>query len=130
MERLKMREKIFAYIKEKYKVSPDYPWLKYDNNAVFRHSDNKKWFALVMGVRRDKLGLSGDGYVDVINLKIDDMMFKDILLGQKGILPAYHMNKEHWITALLDGTMEEDKIGGLIDVSFAATASKKERRAE
>ena len=122
-----MRETIFAYIKKKYKVSPEYPWVKYDDNAVFRHSDNKKWFALVMGVEKDKLGLSEFGYVDVINLKIDDMVFRDILVQQEGILPGYHMNKEHWITVLLDGTVEEDKVYDLIDASFLATASKKKK---
>lgn len=122
-----MREKVFAYIKKKYKTSPEYPWAKYDDNAVFRHSDNKKWFALVMGVEKDKLGLSGTEYVDVINLKIDDMMFRDILVQTEGILPAYHMNKEHWITVLLDGTVEENKVYDLIDVSYMATASKKKQ---
>lgn len=122
-----MRDKVFAYMKKKYKASPEYPWAKYDSNAVFRHSDNKKWFALVMGVEKDKLGLSGDGYVDVINLKIDDMMFRDILVQTEGILPAYHMNKEHWITVLLDGTVDEDKVYDLIDVSYAATVSKKKK---
>ena len=122
-----MREKVFAYIKKKYKASPEYPWAKYDDNAVFRHSDNKKWFALVMGVEKDKLGLAGTEYVDVINLKIDDMMFRDVLVQTEGILPAYHMNKEHWITVLLDGTVEETKVYDLIDVSYLATASKKKQ---
>ncbi|MCH5339697.1 MAG: MmcQ/YjbR family DNA-binding protein [Acetatifactor sp.] len=122
-----MRETIFAYIKKKYKVSPEYPWAKYDDNAVFRHSDNKKWFALVMGVEKNKLGISGSEYVDVINLKIDDMMFRDILVQQEGIIPGYHMNKEHWITVLLDGTVEEAKVYDLIDASFLATASKKKK---
>ena len=83
-----MREEIFTYIKKKYKVSPEYPWGKYENNAVFRHSDNQKWFALVMEVGRDKLGLPGNERVDVLNLKIDDRMLKDMLLNDKGILPA------------------------------------------
>ncbi|MCM1045399.1 MAG: MmcQ/YjbR family DNA-binding protein [Candidatus Gastranaerophilales bacterium] len=122
-----MRETIFAYIKKKYQTTPEYPWAKYDGNAVFRHRDNQKWFALVMSVERDKLGLPGTGYTDVINLKIDDMMFRDILLREEGILPAYHMNKEHWITVLLDQTVPEEKIYDLIDVSFAATASKKKK---
>ena len=122
-----MKETVFTYIKKKYKTSPEYPWAKYDSNAVFRHSDNRKWFALVMSVGKDKLGLSGCGYVDVINLKIDDMMFRDILIRQEGIIPAYHMNKEHWITVILDGTVDEDKVYDLIDVSFAATASKKKK---
>ena len=41
-----MRMKLFAYIKKKYKVEPEYPWSRYDTNAVFRHVDNKKWFAI------------------------------------------------------------------------------------
>lgn len=122
-----MRERILAYIKKKYKVSPEYPWAKYDNNAVFRHDDNKKWFALVMSVRKDRMGLAGDEYVDAINLKIDDMMFKDVLQQEEGIFPAYHMNKEHWITVLLDGSVKEDRIRELIGVSFEATASKKKK---
>ena len=122
-----MRELIFAYIKKKYKISPEYPWAKYDSNAVFRHSDNKKWFALVMSVKKDKLGLSDFGYVDVINLKIDDMMFRDILIQKEGILPAYHMNKQHWITVLLDGTVAAAEVYDLIDASFIATASKKKK---
>ena len=122
-----MRETVFAYIKKKYKISPEYPWAKYDSNAVFRHSDNKKWFVLVMGVERNKLGLSDAGYVDVIDLKIDDMMFRDMLLQKEGILPGYHMNKDHWVTVLLDGTVEENMIYDLIDASFLATASKKKK---
>lgn len=122
-----MREAVFSYIKKKYKITPEYPWAKYDDNAVFRHNDNRKWFALVMSVERDKLGLSGQEYVDVVNLKIDDMMFRDVLVHERGIFPAYHMNKEHWITVLLDGTVKEDKVFDLIDVSFLATASKKKK---
>ena len=102
--------------------------MKYDDNAVFRHSDNRKWFALVMGVRKDKLGLSGEGYVDVMNLKVDDMFLREMLTQQDGIMPAYHMNKQHWISVLLDGTVAEKKIFELIDISFAATASKKSQR--
>lgn len=122
-----MRETVFAYIKKKYRTSPEYPWAKYDSNAVFRHSDNKKWFALVMNVERNKLGLPGAGYVDVIDLKIDDMMFRDVLVQKEGILPAYHMNKDHWITVLLDGTVEDAVIYELIETSFAATASRKKK---
>lgn len=122
-----MRETVFAYIKKKYGASPEYPWAKYDDNAVFRHSDNKKWFALVMRVEKEKLGFSGHEYVNVINLKIDDMMFRDVLVKEEGIIPAYHMNKEHWITVLLDGTVEVSRVFDLLDISFSATASNKKK---
>lgn len=122
-----MKETVFAYIKKKYKISPEYPWTRYDDNAVFRHNDNQKWFALVMRVAKDKLGFPEEDYVDVINLKIDDMMFRDILMQTEGIFPAYHMSKAHWITVLLDGTVEEAMVYDLIDASFLATASKKKK---
>ena len=122
-----MREIIFDHIKNKYNVSPEYPWAKYESNAVFRHADNRKWFALVTDVRKDKLGQHGDEYVDVINLKIDDMIFRDMLIQQDGILPAWHMNKTHWITVLLDGTVPQDTVFDLIDMSFMATASTKKK---
>lgn len=119
-----MRETVFDYIKTKYKVFPEYPWAKYDSNAVFRHKDNQKWFALVMNVRKEKLGLTGEGCVDVINLKIDDGMFRDVLVRAGGVFPAYHMNKQHWVSVLLDGTVNRDRVYDLIDMSFAATAAK------
>ena len=123
-----MRQAVTDYIKEKYQVLPEYPWARYDN-AVFRHEDNKKWFALVMKVGREKLGLPGGDMVDVIDLKTDDPFFRDMILQEEGILPAYHMNKRHWITVLLDGTVPEERIFDLIGMSFLATASvrKKEK---
>ena len=120
-----MRQTVFDHIKKKYKVSPEYPWG--DDNAVFRHGDNRKWFALVMGVGRNKLGLPGEDEACVINLKLDDLFFREALLREEGILPAWHMNKRHWITVLLDGTVREDTVFDLIDRSFLATASAKKK---
>lgn len=76
-----------------------------------------------MCVQRCKLGLPGDDAVDVINLKVDDMFFRDMIIQENGIMPAYHMNKQHWVSVLLDGTVAEDRIFDLIHMSFLATAS-------
>lgn len=122
-----MRDLVFEYIKKNYKASPEYPWAGDKDSAVFRHADNRKWFALVMCVRKDRLGLSGEAPVDVVNLKISDMLFRDILIQEAGIMPAYHMNKQHWITVLLDGTVAKEKVFDLIDRSFAATAPAKKK---
>ncbi len=118
-----MKDKVFAYIKKKYKASPEYLWKRYPDYAVFRHSDNNKWFALQAAVPGEKLGVGGEDLIEVINVKVDDMFFRDMLIQQDGILPAYHMNKQHWITVLLDGTVSEKQVFDLIDASFMATAS-------
>ena len=124
------RQTVFDHIRKKYKVLPEYPWRRYDTNAVFRHKDNKKWFALVMEVDRNKLGLSGSGKVDVVNLKVEDPFFRDVLVREAGIFPAYHMNKLHWITVLLDGTVPEEQVWDLLGRSFLATASAKKKQKE
>lgn len=121
------RETIYNHIKNKYKISPEYPWKRYRTHAVFRHADNRKWFALVMTVNKDKLGLVSTAPVDVVNLKIDDMYFHDMIIQEEGIMPAYHMNKLHWITVLLDGTVPDEKVYDLLDMSYMATASSKKK---
>ena len=123
-----MRESVFLYIKKKYKISPEYPWKKYPGFAVFRHADNNKWFALQAGVPGNKLGLDDDEPIEVINLKIDDLFFRDMLIKQDGIMPAYHMNKQHWVTVLLDGPVKKEQVFSLIDTSFLATASAKKKQ--
>ena len=121
------RQILYDYIKKKYKVSPEYPWKRYPTNAVFRHRDNRKWFALVMTVGRDKLGLAGTDYVDAVNLKVDDEFFRDVILREEGILPGYHMNKMHWITVLLDGTVPDKEVYNLLEMSYYATASSRKK---
>lgn len=120
-----MRQQISDYIGNEYGVSPEYPWEKYSDYAVYRHQDNKKWFALIMNVGRDKLGLSGSEQVSVINLKIDDVILHDVLVQEDGIMPGYHMSKQHWITVLLDGSVPEGKVKDLVDVSYRATATRR-----
>ena len=121
------RQTVYEYIKKKYKTVPEYPWRKYPGYAVFRHTDNNKWFALQAGISGDKVGVPDAEYVDVINLKVDDMFFRDLIIQEDGIMPAYHMNKMHWISVLLDGTVPEEKVFDLIDMSFLATASAKKK---
>lgn len=119
-----LKDKLFEYIRTQYGVEPDYPW-EDEDYAVFRHKDNKKWFALYMIVRRDRVGLEGETGVDVVNLKIDDAVLHDQLIHEEGIVPAYHMNKRHWITVILDGSVHEEQVVSLVDVSFSATSMKR-----
>ncbi len=121
------RQTVFEYIRKKYKTAPEYPWRSYPGNAVFRHADNSRWFALVMDVQASRIGLTGTDPVGVINLKVDDVMFRDMIIREDGIMPAYHMNKMHWISVLLDGTVPADRVRELIDMSFLATASAKKK---
>lgn len=115
-----MLKEIEGYINENYDTLQEYPWDKYPNYTTFKHKDNKKWFALIMDVPYEKLNIEKEGTVNVINLKNVPEMIGS-LRKDKSILPAYHMNKDHWITILLDGTVQKQKIYDLIDISYDLT---------
>ena len=106
-----------------YSTAPDYPFEEDFETAVLRHSDNKKWYALVMRIPRSKLGLDSDEMVDVVNLKLPTEMFGSFGV-EDGVYPAYHMNKLHWISVILQDA-PEDVIKFLVNVSFEATKTKR-----
>ena len=114
------RKNIFAYAKKKFHSEPDHPFSKLPHYAVLRHTDSAKWFALVMLVPRSKLKLEGSGEVEIINLKVTPEKVGH-LRTREGFLPAYHMNKEHWLTILLDGSVSASEIHMLLDESHQLT---------
>lgn len=47
-----------------------------------------------------------------------DPLLTGSLVHENGFYPAYHMNKNSWITIALDGKADEEKIKWLLDMSF------------
>ena len=122
-----MREEIFQYVKEKYKVEPDYPFSTAPTYPVLRHKNNRKWFALIMDISREKLGLEGSEHVDIMNVKLGDPMLVDMIVRQPGYFYGYHITRSNWISILLDGTVPLEEICRWIDESYAVTASRKKK---
>jgi len=117
------RKWVIEMIRETLSVEPDYPFPGDDESAVFRHTDTRKWFALLMHVPRRVLGLPGEASVDIVNVKCNPFI-SGSLREKPGILPAYHMNKSQWITILLDGTVERSAVQSLIEMSYDLTMRK------
>ncbi len=59
---------------------------------------------------------------DKVNLKHDQVA--DLLL-QKGIYPAFHMNKRYWISLPLDDTLSDEQVLELFERSWDLTRKKK-----
>lgn len=125
------RQDILGYAKEKYGTAPESLWLRYPNYAVLRHADNEKWYAVIMDVAREKVGLTGKDKVDILEVKCDPLIYGS-LLSEEGLLPAYHMKKGGWLTVLLDGTVDREKAFALLRMSFELTSRKpaKKKRAD
>ena len=116
------KHELVEYIQNNYGAVAEYPWDKFPNYAVFRHENNSKWFALIMDVPAKKLYEGGnDDIIDIVDLKVPSELVGSLRL-KEDIYPAYHMNKEHWITVKLDSDYPEDELKALIDESYKLTA--------
>ena len=118
------RAEFEAFVFDNYNVKADYPFEEDFETGVFRHSDSKKWFAIAMNIHRSRLGLSGEGNIDVVNLKCAPEVIESIAGIEPGIFRAYHMNKTHWLTVALDGSCDSDTIAWLVGISYDLTKSK------
>lgn len=120
------RKTIFDYANKAYNSAPEYLWAKYPDYAVLRHTDNNKWYAIIMNISKDKLGLDCTEEIDIINIKCEPEIINSLRMTQ-GIFAGYHMNKRNWISVLLDGSVDENMIYNLLDMSFRLTENKKRR---
>lgn len=122
-DNLNFREDILRYVLQQYGSVPEFLWKSHPTYAVLRHSDNRKWYALLMDVSYSALGLTGKGNIPVMNVKCSPELLGSFLL-QRGFLPAYHMNKANWLSILLDGSVDRETIIFLLDHSFDLTATR------
>ena len=119
------KQEFLKYCSGRYGTSADYPFDDDFETAVLRHTDNRKWYAIVMRVKRCKFLEDSDESVDVVNLKIPlELCGAYDAFG--GIYPAYHMNKRHWISVILSD-VPNDLLYHLVDLSYDATGSKKKK---
>ena len=114
-------KRIMARVQEKYGNQLEYLWEKSPDTAVLRHEGNKKWYAVLMKISWNKLEKGREGIVEAVNLKHDQVVD---LLSQKGIYPAFHMNKRYWISVAFDGTLSDSAILELIERSWNLTSKK------
>lgn len=84
-------------------------------SVTMKHCKNKKWFALLMNVN-NKLYL---------NIKTEPEYSELLRNSYKYIIPAYHMNKEHWNTIIVDECTDYELLKDLIKGSYELTKEKK-----
>ena len=114
------RPELAAYLTDTYSTTGENLFAKYPSFQVFRHRGNKNWFAVIMDIPRKNLGLPGEGETQVVNLKCDTRLIGSFR-EETGIFPGWHINKSHWLSVSIDGTVEDEKIKFLVDMSYELT---------
>lgn len=110
-------KQVIEYVWNTYQDELEYLWEKFPRNAIFRRKDNAKWYAALLVLSTKKLGLSDDRTIDIIDLRIDAQSVDSIVDGKR-YFPGYHMNKKHWFTICLDGSVPIEEIFQRIDSSY------------
>ncbi len=69
-----------------------------------------------------------DGQPESITLKCEPDFAAALVVEHEAITPGYHMNKRHWITIALDGSVPTELIRDLIEGSYELVAPSPRRR--
>lgn len=114
------RSQLESYLADTYSTQGEHLFAKYPSFLVLRHNGNQKWFAVIMDIPRKNLKLLGEGEISVVNLKCDTRLIGSFR-EEPGIFPGWHMNKAHWLSVALDGTVDDETIKFLVEMSCKLT---------
>lgn len=104
---MKTREDVIQYCFTLQNVYEDYPF--HDENwTVMRCKQNKKTFAMIY---------EKDNNI-WINVKVSPEWIEFWRDAYDAIVPAYHMNKVHWNSIILDGSVPDNEIKRMIGESY------------
>lgn len=124
------RQEIFELASRLPGTVMDCPFEDSFDTTVLRHGMGGKWYGIVLKAPCCKVGLNRDGDTDVLNLKCDPMVSFGIKDMYKSVIPAYHMNKYHWISIVMEKDLPEDVLEMLLGMSYDLTKPKKRRKTE
>ena len=112
-----MKLRLMEYCERKFGTEPEAPWEDSPDAYTFKTAKRNKWYALFMTIPYKSLGLVAKGTLDVVNIKLPPEKVLD-LIDRVHFYPAYHMNKKHWITIVLDKEVDEPLVQQLLDESY------------
>ena len=104
---MRSREEVINYCRSLKAVYEDYPF--HDSNwTVMRCQENKKMFACIYD-RGEHIW---------VNVKVTPEWIEFWRNAWPSVVPAYHMNKNHWNSLILDGVIPEEDIKRMILESY------------
>lgn len=106
-----------AYLASQYGATSDHSFKEDSSVTVFMRSDNSKWFAASKNVGRRSVDAGNEGRIDILNIKLNPREVAT-LRTREGFRPAWRMNQNSWVTVLLDGTVSDDEVYGLLEKAF------------
>ena len=117
-------EDVLRYVKERYNSTIVKPF-KTNPDIKALVTTKNKWYALFLDVEYSKLQKDSlvDSKVKIINLKHLSSEISTVI-NNRNIFPSYHMNKNHWISVVLDNNIDIEYVKELIELSYNLVNNK------
>lgn len=119
--KFRQARELIAYVRDIYGDEPEFLWKKFAGNAVWRRKDTGKWYGVLLTVPKNRLGMDSDDVAEVLDFHIRPEELEKIVDGRT-YFPGYHMNKKHWCSIVLDGSVAFEEACRRIDASYALAA--------
>lgn len=103
--------------REKYGDEPEFLWDRLPDAAILRRKNSGKWYAVLMVIPRAKLLAKEEGMAEVLDIRIDPAEL-ELLVDNKRYFRGWHMNKKHWLSVILDGSLPTEEIFELLEESW------------
>lgn len=116
--------KILEYARKTWGDEPEFLWDDTPDCCVLRRKDTKKWYAVILTAKAEKLGLNaadflqGDGKAVLLDIRALPEEIDKLVDGVK-YFNGYHMNKKHWLTIPLNGVIPSAEIFTRLENSYA-----------
>src|SRR6478752_9981186 len=59
-----------------------------------------------------------------VSLKCEPLLAEQLREAHPAVLPGYHLNKRHWNTVIIDGSLPDDAVRDMIEDSYDLVVSK------
>jgi predicted DNA-binding protein (MmcQ/YjbR family) len=59
-----------------------------------------------------------------VSLKCEPQLAEALRAAHPAVLPGYHLNKRHWNTVIIDGSLPDDDVRSMIEDSYDLVVSK------
>lgn len=119
--KFRQARELIAYVRDTYGDEPEFLWKKFAGNAVWRRKDTGKWYGVLLTVPKNRLGMDSDDVAEVLDFHIRPEELEKIVDGRT-YFSGYHMNKKHWCSIVLDGSVAFEEACRRIDASYALAA--------
>lgn len=113
----KSAQSLAEYAAQTYGSSLEFLWKASPTSSVLRRQDNAKWYCAFLTVEACKLGLPGNDVLEIADVRCRTEELERLIDGRR-YFAGYHMNKKHWLTMMLDGSIPLEELRARLDESW------------